>query len=643
MLKFFESRATYAPRRSYPLAALSLAFSLYGVPASGQHADVFEATIPELQTAMDRGQLAAVDLVDAYLARIAAYDEAGPELNAILHLNPNARVEAAALDRERAEQGPRGPLHGIPVILKDNFNTAGLPTTGGSVALAGLVPPDDAVQVQRLREAGAIILAKANLHELAAGITTLSSLGGQTRNPYDPRRNPGGSSGGTAAAVAASFGAVGWGTDTCGSIRIPAAFNSLFGLRPSKGLSSIDGVIPLSHTQDVAGPLARTVTDLAIALDATVGWGLAATSLLGRPGPRFISALDTTALQGVRIGVLRSYFGDAHEAREVNVAIGTALKELEAQGAVVLDIELPGLDSLLEGTSVIDYEFKWDLMDYLASVPGAPVESLSEILDQRLHHEELEARFRVRNRPETRESEEYRKALAHRGVVREFVLARMEAMSLDALAYPTMRRVAALIGEPPLGGNCQLSATTDMPALSIPAGFTDEGLPVGLELLGRPFTDTLLLGIGYDYEQAVHPRRPPPYTPALVNGQTPDPIRFEVTVTGAELDPSAESTARARARLRFDPVLQTLDYTLEVVGVPAAQVHAVTLHRGGRGEVGPVLHRLLGRGQTEGEGTIVLGHTLRSALEQGNLYLQLYTRKHPSGAARGQLSRSARF
>ena len=258
------------------LALFALGCGTDGPPAAERSApaatvEVAEATIVELQAAMAAGEVTSKMLVEQYVARIDAYDEQGPRLNALLSLNPEAVATAEALDVERAAQGPRGPLHGIPVVLKDNFDTADMPTTGGSIALAGVVPPDDAFQVRRLREAGAVILGKTNLHELAAGITTVSSLGGQTRNPYDPARNPGGSSGGTGAAVAASFAAFGMGSDTCGSIRYPSAHHSLVGLRGTSGLSSRDGIIPLSHTQDIGGPLARSVTDLAIALDATVG------------------------------------------------------------------------------------------------------------------------------------------------------------------------------------------------------------------------------------------------------------------------------------------------------------------------------------------------------------------------------------
>ncbi|MBI2537795.1 MAG: amidase, partial [Gemmatimonadetes bacterium] len=370
-----------------------LVLSVVPWPAPAQSVEVHEATISDLQATMARGDVTAVQLVDAYLARIRAYDQQGPALNAIIRLNPRARDEAAALDAERRTRGPRGPLHGIPVILKDNFDTADLPTSGGSIALASAVPPADAFVVKRLRAAGAIILGKANLHELAAGITTISSLGGQTRNAYDPRRCPGGSSGGTGVAIAASFAAVGWGTDTCGSIRIPAAYGSLFGLRPTQGLVSRSGIIPLSHTQDIAGPLARTVTDLAIALDATVGPDPAdtVTRRLGdRPVPRFVAALSPNALQGARLGVLTNYFADTDG--DVARVIRLNVDAMKARGAQVVDVTIPDLDSLIAGTRAVDLETKFDLLDYLARNPNAPVRSLSEIVARGLHHAALDAR-----------------------------------------------------------------------------------------------------------------------------------------------------------------------------------------------------------------------------------------------------------
>src|SRR5580765_3645761 len=223
--------------------------------------DVIEKTVPELSSAMAAGTVSSKGLVQAYLARVDAYDRTFPALNAMIALNPRALDEAEALDRERASGRVRGPLHGIPIVVKDNYDTADMPTTAGSVALKGSLPERDGFQVRKLRAAGAVIVGKTNLHEFARGITTISSLGGQTRNPYDPLRNPGGSSGGTGAAVAANFAAFGMGTDTCGSIRYPSAHNSLVGVRPTMGLSSRSGIVPLALSQDVAGPLARTVID----------------------------------------------------------------------------------------------------------------------------------------------------------------------------------------------------------------------------------------------------------------------------------------------------------------------------------------------------------------------------------------------
>jgi amidase len=480
----------------------------------------YEATIPALQADLAAGRVTSVQLVDAYLARIAAYDHQGPTLNAVVAVNPAARREAAALDRERREGHVRGPLHGIPVLIKDNYGTTDMPTTAGSIALAGFVPTRDAYQVKKLRDAGAIILGKTNLHELAAGITTVGSLAGQTCNPYDPTRIPGGSSGGTAAGIAASYAVIGWGSDTCGSIRIPSAFNNLFGLRPTKGLSSTAGIVPLSHTQDVPGPLARTVTDLAIGLDATIGPDPAdpATRILaGRALPSFVKSLDAGSLRGARFGVLTSFFGTQPEDQEVAAIVHAALEQMKARGADLVEISLPALDTLDVRASVIDFELKPDLQDYLAQFPNAPVSGLDDILDRGLYHAAVEATFKRRASMGTRDGEAYHVALARRDVVRRMVLAVFDSLHLDAIAYPTTRRKATVIGQPPPPTNCQLSAVTGMPAVSMPAGFTADSLPVGFELLGRQFDDARLVSFAYAWEQAVHPRRPPHTTPPLAN------------------------------------------------------------------------------------------------------------------------------
>src|SRR5579871_4847203 len=302
--------------------------------------DVMEKSIPELGAALDAGAVTSRGLVEAYLERIDAFDHAGPALNAMITINPHALADADALDAERRAGRRRGPLHGIPVVVKDNYDTADMPTTAGSMALVGSRPDRDAFQVRKLREAGAIILGKTNLHEFARGITTISSLGGQTRNPYDPTRNPGGSSGGTGAAVAADFAAAGLGTDTCGSIRYPAAHNNLVGLRPTLGLSSRSGIVPLAHSQDVGGPLARSVTDIAIMLDATVGADPddPVTADAARHIPAsYRASLDRDGLRGTRIGVLQPLFGREPEDQRAGSVVRTALDAMAQQGAQLVD------------------------------------------------------------------------------------------------------------------------------------------------------------------------------------------------------------------------------------------------------------------------------------------------------------------
>jgi len=619
------------------MLAVLFAFPVSGLSASLQDSsqepiDVFEATIPELQEAMAAGRVTAAELVDAYLARIKAYDQSGPELNSLIRLNPNARSQAEALDRERATSGPRGMLHGIPVILKDNYDTADMPTTAGSIALAGNVPPDDAFQVRKLREAGAVILGKSNMHELAMGITTISSLGGQTRNPYDLSRNPGGSSGGTGAAITANFAPIGWGTDTCGSIRIPAAQNNLFGLRPTKGLSSIDGIIPLCHTQDVGGPLARTTIDLAIGLDATIGPDPAdpATRALDSvPLPRFVDALDSTALGGARLGVLTISFGDAPEDQESDRVVRAALEQMQELGAEIIEIEIPGLDTLLRGSSLIGLEFKFDFIDYLAATPDAPMASLQDILDRGMYHESLQSRLRSRNQVEQRDSDEYRAVLAKRRAIRSAVIATLNEEQLAALVYPAIRRKAARIGDPQRGANCQLSAASGLPALSMPAGFTADGLPVGLELLGMPFDDAHLLGLGYSFEQAFDPRRPPPSTPPLVAQRAPDPVVYELLAEGPGAD--------IAGRFVYDVTAGTLTFDVAVSGVPAERVHAVNLQTVVDGRIGPIVHRISGPGVAAAAGVLTLSSAERDALLKGRLYASVFTAAHPGGAVRGVL------
>ncbi|MFA5909541.1 MAG: amidase family protein [Vicinamibacterales bacterium] len=590
--------------------------------------EVHEQSILDLQTAMAAGRVTSRGLVDSYLARVQAYDQAGPRLNTVVTINPRAREEADALDRERAEKGVRGPLHGIPVLIKDNYDTADMPTSGGNLGLATMQPAADAFQVRKLRQAGAVILGKTTMHELAAGITTISSLTNQTRNPYDLLRVPGGSSGGTGAAIGASFAAAGMGSDTCGSIRIPAANQNLVGLRGTHGLSSRTGVMPLSSTQDIAGPLARTVTDLAIMLDATVGpdqTDAITAEGASRIPKSYRDALTADGLKGARIGVLRGLFGNAPEDDEVGNLVRKALDAMKAQGAEVVDVTVPGLDDLLRDSSVIADEFKFDLAAYLAKQPNAPVKSLGEIIERGLHHDQLDATFRLRNAPEKKESEHYRQALVKRRALRAAVLASLEEQRIDALAYPTLRRKPTLIGEAQGGTNCQLSATTGLPAISMPAGFTTDGLPVGVELLGGAFTEATLLKFAYGWEQSTKPRRAPFSTPPLVNGLAPQPTSVDILAGASAVKFTYDRTTGA---LRYDATTSPLG---------TDRVLALTLQRSDGGKPGPIIAHLLGPNQIAGAGTLTLRGRDREDLVAGTLYAHFYTRQSPLGAGRTRI------
>ena len=637
-----HSRLGKSRARPAPLAA-TLALLGAATPATAQ-VEVVGASIDQLQTAMSSGVTTSAEITRAYLARIEAYDQKGPALNAMIWLNPDAVADAETLDRERETSGPRGPLHGIPIILKDNYDTYDLPTTAGTLALAGFVPPHDAFQVARLREAGVVILGKANMEELASGITTISSMGGQTLNPYDLTRNPGGSSGGTGAAIAASFAAVGWGSDTCGSIRIPAAQNDLVGLRPTKGLSSIDGIIPLSHTQDVGGPLARTMRDLAVALDATVGPDPAdpATAILsGRELPRFVDALDPSALAGARIGILEAYFGEAPEEAEAASIVREAVAVMVGLGADTVTVEIPDLGELIRGSGVINHEFKWDLVDYLAARPGAPVSSLAEMMELGLIHQALVPRMRVRDRPESRDTDEYRIALGKRGPLREAVETTLNRHSLDAIVFPTVRTIPAVIGDPQRGSSCSLSANTGLPALSVPAGFTLGGLPIGMEMVGRTLEDARLMALGYAFEQATDHRREPTTTPPLVAGTAPPPVAFEVVPGRPGAVVGRESAVTLSGRVMLDRPRGELAFSLSVRGAEAADVYAVAL-RWPDGEGGwQVAHRISGPGVADPEVTVRLTAEQQASLDQGEMHLIVLTRRDPQGAAVAALAPAA--
>ena len=476
--------------------------------------EIEEATIFELQKAMEQGALTSEELVKFYLDRIEKFDDQGPSLQSMLAINENAIELAKELDQERQAGELRGALHGIPVIVKDNYDTFDMPTTGGSLSLEGSMAPNDAFQVAKLREEGAIILGKSNLHEFAFGFNTFSSLGGQTLNPYDLTRYPGGSSGGTGAAVAANFAAAGLGTDTGGSIRVPSSFNSLVGVRPTMGLASRDGIIPLALTQDVGGPMTRTVEDAAVMLDAIAGFDAAdpiTASGNGKIPESYTDSLDSNGLEGARIGIVRELFG---EDEQVNKAMEQAIIDLEKLGAEVVEVAVPHLDEILAYPSLSNFEFKFQFNDYLASLgPNAPVKSLTEVIESGQYHPGIEERIAQRNARETLEDEEYKKIIENRTQ-----LATASAMeifttgNLDALMYPTSTGLPAVVGETQdTGLNNKLSPFLGYPAISVPAGFSNNGLPIGMELLGKEFSEETLIKLAYAYQEGTEHRIAPDF------------------------------------------------------------------------------------------------------------------------------------
>ena len=470
---------------------------------------VLEATVSGTHAAFAARQVTCVQLVQAYLNRISAYDDKGPALNSILTVNPKALETAGEMDRAYASKKTAGrPLHCIPVILKDNYDTADMPTTGGSLTLAESVPLKDAFVVRKLREAGALIIAKANLMELARGGTTVSSLGGQTRNPYDLTRTPGGSSGGTGSAIAASFGILGTGSDTVQSVRSPASANSLVGLRPTRGLISRSGIIPLSSTQDEAGPITRTVEDAARMLDVMAGYDsddpITAFGVQKIPAT-YTAFLDRDGLKGARIGVLMDYFGRDAVHQEVNAVMETVIRKMTDAGAAMVRINIPDLAGLTRNIQVTEYEGKIVFNNYLASLgPRAPVKTLEEFIARGEFHSSLKRGLENDQRIEDGlNSPEYRNRLSRRNDLRQAVMTVMAENKLDAILYPHQRRLVAPIGEDQLDRNGVLSNSTGFPAITFPGGFSKPGgsapvgVPVGIELLGTDWSEPLLVKLAY--------------------------------------------------------------------------------------------------------------------------------------------------
>lgn len=533
-----------------------LAAALFAAPPGAIAAplDLTTATISELKEAFEVGSLTAERLTAAYLARVNAYDQKGPTLNAVILINPNALIEASALDAERAAGHVRGPLHGIPIVLKDNYDTFDMPTTAGSQLLDGSIPPDDAFVVKKLRAAGAIIIAKVNLSEWAGGGGSVSgatdpelikaarvpngysSLGGQTRNPHVLERGPAGSSGGTGTAVAAVFAQFGLGTDTAASVRGPASAAGVFGLKTTHGLVSRDGVIPLALSFDTVGPLARSVYDTAVAMNVLAGMDPDDDSTLksiGRGEADYTAFLKPGALRGARIGIARDFFGSDEQ---IDAVVEAAIGKLRELGAIIVeDVRIPAPVLALRGplySTIRSAEFKSQIGDYLKTVGEAYPKSIYDLSSlandpatgYRSSGKALGLEYQAATALEV-DDPVYIAAVTHGlAYVHSAVEGLFAQHQLHALLYPTTPTPVSLINPlveaAPNGGGAagsplNIANLTGFPDLVIPAGMSPRGLPVTFNLLGRAFTEGRLLAFAYDYEQATKPVQLPTHTPSM--------------------------------------------------------------------------------------------------------------------------------
>jgi len=493
--------------------------------------DVIETTATEVYARITNGDLTSEEIVTKYFDRIDAYDD---ELSSVITLNNNAVDRAKELDDELEKSGPIGPLHGVPILIKDIINTSDLPTTAGNVLFEDTIPPEDAFVTSAVREAGAVVLAKVNTGEFASG--SLSSLGGQTRNPYDTDRNPSGSSTGTGAAVAANFGTIGIGTETSGSILGPATSNSLVGVQPTTGLVSRDGIVPLSSTLDTAGPMTRTVSDAARLFDVMVGYDpndpVTAEGVEQTPDESYTSFLNVDGLENARLGIPRDFIVD--EPEETGIEVGQplqvveifekAVEEMESAGATIVDpVEFPS--ELVElasglGGDIITYEFKRELTNYIESLGDeAPVDSMEEILDSETIEGSIIGLFEAAvevDMDTLDENVDYLRALQDQQKLKQGLYDVMADYEIDALIYPTNNRTPGVIGEgrdipDSISPNARtFSPIPNFPSITVPAGYTsDPKLPVGISFNARPFEEPLLFELSYSYEQKTMLRQPP--------------------------------------------------------------------------------------------------------------------------------------
>jgi amidase len=485
-----------------------------------------EATIASIHEAFASGALTCVQLTQLYMDRIEAYNLKGPALRAVLTVNPKALETAAEMDRlYKASAGNVGPLHCIPTILKDNFNTADMPTTGGNVSMKSSIPAADAFTVARIRKAGALILAKANLQEFARGGMSVSSLGGQVLNPYDLTRTPGGSSGGTGVAIASNMAVLGTGSDTGQSIRSPASANNLIGIRATRGLVSRAGVIPNSLTQDEIGPLTRTVTDAALLLQVMAGYDpedpITAFSK-DRIPKSYTQLLSRDALKGARIGVMMNMMGTAERHQEVNKVMEDVIAKIQSLGATIIRFDFPEYDKLASVVATSQFEARTVMDNYFSRLPpNAPIRSFSELVAAKTSavQKTLETELAV---VDGMNSQAYKDRTLTRDTLRLLVAGKIAELNLDAILYPLQKILVVPVTAPDqTERNGTLSNGTGFPAVTFPGGFSTAtaaaplGVPVGAELLSLDFTEGKLLAYAYAYEQAFKPRKAPLSTPRL--------------------------------------------------------------------------------------------------------------------------------
>lgn len=498
----------------FKLAALTLALS-FGAAAKN---NTEELTIAQLHQAVKEKKTTFKQSMQSYLDAIAQSDQKGSKLNSVITLNDQALAEAEAADAAFNKTGQFKPLQGVPVLLKDNVDTAGLLTTGASISLKDNVPSKNAFIAQKLKDAGAIVIAKTNLHEFAVWGETRSSMLGQTLNPYDLSRTPGGSSGGTGASVAANFGIVGIGTDTINSIRSPASANSLVGLRPTIGLVSRAGIIPYSLTQDTAGPITRTVEDAAKTLNVIVGYDQAdaVTGLAKDLNIDYTQSLKADGLKGKRIGVLNSFFGTAEQHQSTNKVVRNSVAQMKQAGAEIIELETPiNADALVKNTSVHLYDLQDDLSRYLKVNPSQkPVGDLKALIASGQFDVGIKSNIEMAATL-SKDSAEYKKRLEARKQLQLDVQKMMTEQKLDALVFPHQKRLVVPVGETQIERNGVLGSVTGYPSIVIPAGFSPKsetapiGVPVGVEIFGLPLTEGKLIEIAYSYEQQFPMRQKP--------------------------------------------------------------------------------------------------------------------------------------